>query len=62
MIDERVIGSTGISIGTHLMLESLFTKDIDHFDKERVIPNELDINKYSYHIYNVITIARNIIN
>ena len=55
---ERVTGSTGLSIGTHLMLESLF--DVEVYDAARAF-KKIDVNKYERHVYNIYTIIRNIL-
>lgn len=52
--------SAGISIGTGLLLESIF-KIKDRYDNDREIPNKVNIDKYDYHIYNLHTIVRNVI-
>lgn len=55
---ERVL-SANVNIGIGIMLESLF--DIkDRYDSKRVIPKKIDIEKYDYHFYNIITFIRNI--
>lgn len=59
MLNDRVL-SGNVNIGIGLMLESLF-KVSDRYDNKREIPNMVDINKYDYHIYNIITFIRNII-
>lgn len=56
-----VMGSTGTSVGTHLALESIFTKAIEiKFDDTREIPTA-DIDKYKFHIWNIYTIVRNLL-
>lgn len=59
MIDDRVL-SGEVNIGIGLMLESLF-KVKNRYDDKREIPNQVDISKYDYHIYNIVTFIRNII-
>ena len=64
MIDntyERTITSFGVSIGTGLMLESLFNPIEDRYDPDREIPIKLNPNDYSIHYYNVYTLTRNVI-
>ena len=56
----RDLGSTGTSIGTHLMLEALFSYNYELYDKDRVFA-VIDPSKYDYHIYNIFTIIRNIL-
>lgn len=57
---DRTTTSFGISIGTGLMLESIFTPTTDRYDKDRV-PSMIKINDYSIHYYNIYTLIRNII-
>lgn len=62
MFTTRTVGETGISIGTHLMLESLFHKNmLELYDKDREF-EKLDPSKFDYHVYNIFTIIRNIVN
>lgn len=61
LLEDRQLGPSGLVIGTHLALETFFYKDLDLYDKDRDFVKG-DINKYSYHVYNVFTIARNILN
>ena len=60
LLKGRDIGSTGTSIGTHLMLESLFSYNYELYDKERIF-KPIDPSKYDYHVYNIFTIIRNIL-
>lgn len=55
--ESRTLGATGLSIGTHLMLESLF--DIEPYDASREF-KKVKISKYKHHVYNIFTIIRNI--
>ena len=57
---ERTIGSSGTSIGTHLMLESLFGDTLTLYDKEREF-KKVNPNLYSVHVYNLYTVVRNIL-
>ena len=57
---DRVL-SSGVSIGTGLLLESIFDVK-DRYDSDREIPNKIDIEQYDYHIYNLHTIVRNVLN
>lgn len=55
---ERTL-SGNVNIGLGVMLESIF--DIkDKYDDKRIIPNKVKIENYDYHIYNIITVIRNI--
>lgn len=58
---DMTIGSTGTSVGTHLALEAIFFKEIkEKFDPERKI-QPVKINEYKYHIWNIYTIVRNLL-
>lgn len=63
MIDfsKRVTTSFGVSIGTGLMLESLFVPTEDRYDVNRPIPNQVKLEDYNYHLINLLTVSRNII-
>lgn len=58
---ERSIGGTGLSVGTHLAMESLFS-DIEVFDPERERPPLIDLNLYSCYYINLYTLTRNLLN
>lgn len=60
--DERKTTSFGLSIGTGLALESLFEPTTERYDVDREIPNKVSIDKYKLHIFNIFTLARNILN
>ena len=60
MINDRAVSSFHISIGTALMLESLFDPVINVFDPDRKI-DRIDPGKYKYHYINVLTMIRNIV-
>lgn len=57
---ERVIGGTGLSIGTHLAMESIF--DIPTYDVDREAPPKVNLADYNYFMFNLYTILRNITN
>lgn len=59
--EDRVIGSSGLSIGTHLALESLFSSQFELYDDKREF-NKINVKKYDKHIFNIYTIVRNILN
>lgn len=59
--NKRTTSSFGISIGTGLMLESLFSPTHLRFDPTRQVPNIVNHDLYKYHFINMITIVRNII-
>lgn len=61
ILNNRTHGLSGISVGTHLALESLFFNSLLPFDEEREF-KKLNIKDYSYHVFNVFTIIRNILN
>lgn len=56
MLLERIT-SADVSIGLGLMLEAIFRVD-NRYDEKREVPEKVDINKYDYHIYNVLTVLR----
>lgn len=58
--EKRTMTSFGLSIGTGLMLESIFKPTHERYDNSRVIPNQIDPSKYAYHFINLMTMARNI--
>lgn len=62
MNNERVVGDTNLSIGTHLAMESIFFNKIKLYDENREIPNKIDISKYSLHMFNILTLLRNVLN
>ena len=55
------ISSFGVSIGTGIALESLFKPTTERYDDTRVIPVNVDLNKYKVVYFNLYTIVRNII-
>lgn len=55
---ERVL-SGNVNIGIGIMLESLFNVK-DRYDNKRDIPKKIDIEKYDYHFFNIVTFIRNI--
>lgn len=59
ILAARATSSFNVSIGTSLALESLSDKGGEPYDKERVIPNRIDLKEYSAIWINVSTIARN---
>lgn len=60
-LDERTKGNTGISIGTHLALESLRSLKLEPYDPSREIP-DVNLEEYSHHVFNLYTLVRNIKN
>lgn len=58
---ERSIGSSGLSIGTHLMYESVFP-NLKRYDITREPPSEVNLRDYNVHYFNLYTLVRNIIN
>jgi len=61
-LTERAISSFGVSIGTGLMLESLFKPTTKRYDDTRAIPdNKATVNDFKYHYINVFTLVRNIL-
>jgi len=59
LIDERETSSFMVSVGTGLMLESLFDTTSARIDESRTI-DKIDVNKYTIHYYSVLTLVRNI--
>lgn len=57
----RTMSSFPLSIGTGLMLESVFKPTSVRYDEKREIPNKVNIDNYKYHIYNIGTLVRNIL-
>lgn len=53
--------SFALAIGTGLALESMFEPRLPRYDDKREIPNKVNLNEYSYHIWNLYTIIRNIL-
>ena len=47
ILQDRTTTSFGISIGTGLLLESLFDPTTDRYDTERPIPPRVDLTKYN---------------
>ena len=59
---ERTIGSSGISVGTHLMFEAIEEfSSIKLFDDSREI-TKVSLNNYKAHVFNIYTVIRNIVN
>lgn len=61
VFEDRTISSFGVSIGTGIMLESVFKTTTPRYDEKREIPTHVNIDMYKYHIYNAATLARNIL-
>lgn len=62
ILADRTTTSFGVSIGTGLLLESLFTPTTERYDPERVIPPHVDPFKYHHYCINVYTLMRNLLN
>ena len=62
IISDRTTTSFGVSIGTGLLLESLFTPTTERYDPDRVIPPHVDPFKYHHYCINVYTLMRNLLN
>lgn len=62
IITDRTTTSFGVSIGTGLLLESLFTPTTERYDPDRVIPPHVDPFKYHHYCINVYTLMRNLLN
>lgn len=61
ILTDRTTTSFGVSIGTGLLLESLFTPTTERYDPDRVIPPKVDPFKYSYYCINIYTLIRNLL-
>lgn len=61
ILNNRTTGASELSIGTHLALESLFFDKLKLYDDTREF-KKLKIQDYSYHVFNIFTIIRNILN
>jgi hypothetical protein len=61
VIDERVKSSFDISIATGLALESILEPTHNRYDKNRVIPNRVNLAEYDSIYFNLATLTRNII-
>lgn len=61
IVQNRTTTSFGISIGTGLLLESMFDPIVDRYDPERPIPPRVEVRKYPYWLINVYTLIRNIL-
>jgi hypothetical protein len=59
-LENRVISSYPISISTSLALESLFSPRLPRYDEKRIIPENIDINKYQECWINISTLFRNL--
>lgn len=59
-LSQRTMSAFPISIGTSLALESIDKGPNDPYDKERIIPNTVDTQKYSELWVNLFTLFRNI--
>jgi len=59
-LDNRNTTSFGVSIGTGLMLESIFNPTTDRYDLSREVPNQIKINDYDKYYINIQTLIRNI--
>ena len=58
--EERTIGDSGLSIATHLTMENLLP--IQRYDKEKPLANPINLNDYTYFLFNFYTLARNVYN
>ena len=60
IIADRAKGKSGLSIGTHLAMETIFPNKFELFDSEREIP-KLNEKLYDTYVINVYTVARNVL-
>lgn len=62
IFSTRTVGETGLSIGTHLAMETFFSNNmLEVFDPDREFV-KVDPNNYTHHVFNIYTLVRNIIN
>ena len=61
ILTNRTTTSFGVSIGTGLMLESVFQPTHERYDTERVIPTRVDLKNYDGWLINGYTLLRNIV-
>lgn len=61
ILADRTTTSFGVSIGTGLLLESLFTPTTERYDPDRVIPPKVDPFKYPHYCINIYTLIRNLL-
>ena len=60
IIADRAKGKSGLSIGTHLAMETIFPNKFELFDSEREIP-KLNEKLYDTYVINIYTVARNVL-
>nr|DAX15765.1 MAG TPA: hypothetical protein [Caudoviricetes sp.] len=61
ILQNRTTTSFGVSIGTGLLLESMFDPIVERYDPDRPIPARVEMKKYPYWLINVYTLIRNIL-
>lgn len=61
VLNERAMSSYPVSIGTSLALESFEIGPNEPYDKERLIPNKVNLSDYNYFYINVQTLYRNMV-
>lgn len=61
VLNERAMSSYPVSIGTSLALESFELGPNEPYDKERQIPNKVNLSDYNYFYINVHTLYRNMV-
>jgi hypothetical protein len=59
-LSDRLVSSFPLSLPTAFCFESLFQSRIDPYDKDRVIPNKIDIFNYKELHVNLATLFRNL--
>lgn len=60
ILNNMELGSSGLSIGTHMALETLFSKEMKLYDEKRKFDKH-NIDDYNYHVWNIYTIVRNLL-
>ena len=61
ILNNRTTTSFGVSIGTGLMLESIFKPTHNRYDPQRELPPAVHLHKYNTWIINIYTLIRNIL-
>jgi hypothetical protein len=61
-LDDRLVSSFPLSLPTAACFESIFPPRMDPYDKDRKIPDKVNIHEYSAMYMNVFTLFRNLVN
>lgn len=60
ILNNMELGGSGLSIGTHMALETFFSSEMKLYDEGRKFEKH-NIDDYDYHVWNIYTIVRNIL-